>query len=375
MKIVCIGPAYPLRGGIADFNEQLTRSLHVNKDDVSIVSYSMQYPKILFPGKTQLSNSDAPKDLLIDSILHSTNPINWCKVAKKIKSQNPDIVIIHYWMPFFAPALGTIAKKIKKNTNIKVIAICHNLLPHEQKPGDNLLTKYFTKQCDAFIGMSHSVIEDIKKLAPLKEAIYSPHPLYDNFGKAVKKDEACDFLKLNKTEKYVLFFGLVRKYKGLDLLLQAFTDQRLRDLQLKLIIAGEFYENESIYRNYISNNNLESSVIIRNEFIPQNEVRYYFGASDIVAQTYHSATQSGITQIAFHFGTPMLVTNVGGLSEIIHEDFGYVTEKNPTKIADALIDFFKNDRKDLFSKAVEKEKEKYTWAKFVESIFQLRIEN
>jgi D-inositol-3-phosphate glycosyltransferase len=368
VKIVCIGPAYPLRGGIADFNEQLTRSLLVNKDDVSIVSYSMQYPKILFPGKTQLSNSESPKDLLINSILHSTNPINWCKVAKKIQSQNPDIVIIHYWMPFFAPALGTIAKKIKKNTKIKVIAICHNLLPHEQKPGDKLLTKYFTKQCDAFIGMSHSVIEDIKKIAPTKEVIYSPHPLYDNFGEKAQKDEACSFLQLPNTGKYVLFFGLVRKYKGLDLLLQAFTDTRIRELQLKLIIAGEFYENESIYRNFITNNNLESSIIIQNEFIPQNQVRYYFGATDIVAQTYHSATQSGITQIAFHFGTPMLVTNVGGLSEIIHEDFGYVTEKNPTKIADALIDFFKNDKKDLFSKAVEKEKEKYTWTKFVEKL-------
>lgn len=372
MKIICIGPAHPLRGGIADFNEQLVTNLNALGHDTSIVSYSMQYPTFLFPGKTQFSSSIKPAGLRIESILHSLNPLNWRKTARYICAQQPDMVIIHYWMPFFAPALGSIARYISNHSQTHIIGLCHNLIPHERKPGDIILTKFFTKHCHSFICMSKAVLEELKQIAPSKSSIFSPHPLYNNFGEGVSKVEACNFLKLPTDVEYILFFGLVRKYKGLDLLLHACADERIRQLPVKLLIAGEFYDNPQMYTDIIEQNNLQHTVIICNEFIPQQHVRYYFSAADIVAQTYHSASQSGITQIAFHFNVPMLVTNVGGLSEIVvHGTMGYVTDKDAKDIADCLFDYFTQRRKNEFSAVVAQEKTKYSWELFVEKILML----
>lgn len=374
MKIICLGPAHPLRGGIADFNEQLAKNLIKQGHDTHIVSYRMQYPSILFPGKTQFTVSIKPANLEIKTLVHSLNPFNWRKTAKYICAQQADYVIIHYWMPFFAPALGSIACFVSKHSNTKIIGLCHNLIPHERKPGDMLLTKFFTKHCHSFVCMSKAVLEELQQVEPTKTSVFTPHPLYNNFGESVSKHEACTKLKLNPDFQYILFFGLVRKYKGLDLLLQACADERIRQLPVKLLIAGEFYDNPQVYTDSIANNQLQDSVIICNEFIPQQNVRYYFSAADIVAQTYHSASQSGITQIAFHFEKPMLVTNVGGLSEIVaHRTMGYVTTKEPHDIADCLYDFFTNQRKESFSTEVAKEKSKYSWETFIEKITGIKV--
>lgn len=374
MKVICIGPAHPLRGGIADFNEQLTKNLIQQGFDTGIISYSMQYPSFLFPGKTQMSTSIKPANISIDSRIHSLNPINWKTTAKYICKQHADVIIIHYWMPFFAPALGCIARHISKHSQCKIIGLCHNLIPHERKPFDMFLTKFFTKYCDSFICMSKKVLEELQEIEPKKNSIYTPHPLYNNFGEAVSKEKACSSLQISPDYNYILFFGLIRKYKGLDLLLNAIGDERIKQLPVKLLIAGEFYDNPDIYTEIIAQHQLEKQVIICNEFIPQQNVRYYFSASDIVAQTYHSASQSGITQIAFHFDVPMLVTNVGGLSEIVsHGTMGYVTEKNPHEIADCLYDFFANNRKQEFSNKVSSEKHIYSWETFIEKIQLLMV--
>lgn len=367
-KFLSIAPAHPLRGGIADFNETLTRNLCAQGFDASIVSYKKQYPSLLFPGKTQYSQSPAPADLRIAAVLHSYNPLNWRKVVKYIANEKPTVLLLHFWMPFFAPALGFIARKVKKRLpQVTVCAVCHNFLPHERSRFDIFFVRYFAKCCDCFIAMSQSVLSDIQNIASDKRVIYTPHPMYDNFGEAVSKTEAAEALHVPAGKKYVLFFGLVRKYKGLDLLLQAFAEKALTDKNITLLIAGEFYENPEIYTKQIQELGIADRVIIHNEFIAHHKVRYYFSLADIVAQTYHTATQSGITQIAFHFNLPMLVTNVGGLSEIVkHEEMGYVCEKNPAEIAAALADFYENNRAEKFTQTVIAEKQRYTWERFVE---------
>ncbi len=367
MKIISIGPAYPLRGGIADFNERLTQEFIANGHNASIISYSLQYPNFLFPGKTQFANYPAPKNLSIKTLVNSINPFSWFKVGKQIKNEKPDVLIIHFWMPFFAPALGKIGRIVLKNKITKIITICHNFIPHETKFGDKLLTKYYAKVSETFVGMSESVVSDINKHYPSKTTIQTPHPLYDNFGEAVSKEIACDKLNLDPAKKYILFFGLVRKYKGLDLLLESFAE--LKDTNINLIVAGEFYDKPEFYNEIISRLKIENRVILKNEFIPQDEVKFYFSTCDIIAQTYHSATQSGITQIAYHFNKPMLVTNVGGLSEIVpHNKVGYVCEKDSTEIANCLETFFNENKYDEFSKHVKIEKEKYSWKTFCEKI-------
>ena len=363
MKIFSIGPAFPLRGGIADFNERFTYELLSCGHDAKIVSYSLQYPSLLFPGKTQFRTGHAPENLFIRSLLNSINPFSWIRVALTIKSQKPDMLCVHMWMPFFALALATVFRIIRKNKHTKIVAIFHNLIPHEPRLGDTFLSTLFLKHVDSCVTMSDSVMHDVLKISPHMSVVQTPHPLYDNFGDSVAREQACTYLNIDESKKYILFFGLVRAYKGLDLLLDAFALMQTDDVQL--IIAGEFYDSPQPYYNRIAKLGIENKVIIRNTFISHDEVRYYFSAADIVAQTYHSATQSGITQIAYHFNIPMLVTNVGGLSEIVpHLKVGYVCNKNPQEIADALDDFFKNNRFSLLSDSVKQHKKQFGWDVF-----------
>lgn len=369
MKIISVGPAYPLRGGIADFNERLTKEYLNSGYDAHIISYTRQYPSLFFPGKTQYANYPAPQGISIKTRLHSYNPISWIATGLYIKKQKPDVVCLHFWMPFFGPALGTIARIVAKNKHSKIIGICHNIIPHEPKPGDEVLSRYFLKSVSFCVAMSHSVANNIRVLSPKTVFVETPHPLYDNFGELVSKQEACEFLDIDPTKKYILFFGLVRRYKGLDLLLEACA--RMQEQDVILIVAGEFYDPPEMYTSIIERYNLHEKVIIKNSFIPQEEVRYYFSAADIVAQTYYTATQSGITQIAYHFNVPMLVTNVGGLPEIIpHKRVGYVCEKHPDEISAALDEFFSQKKKEEYSKNCSIEKLKYTWSVFVERILE-----
>lgn len=369
MKIAVIGTSYPYRGGLASYNERLATEFLHQGHDVTIYTFKLQYPKILFPGKTQYSSEEAPTNLRIKRVINSINPLNWLKVGNYIKKEKPDLVIIKYWLPFMGPCFGTILRRIKKNGHSKVITIIDNMIPHEQRPGDTLFSNYFIKPVDAFVAMSETVLNDIKLFDKHKPKILSPHPLFDNFGEMVSREEALRKLKLDPKFRYMLFFGLIRKYKGLDLLIEAFSDTRFREKNLKLIIAGEYYSDKKKYTDLIKKYGLEDDIIQVDQFIPDSMVKYYFCASDVVVQPYKSATQSGVTQIAYHFNKPMIVTDVGGLSELCpHEKVGFVVPIDTEKIAQAILRFFDDTNQAEIISNIKEEKKKYSWGRLVDNI-------
>lgn len=372
MKIVLLGTAWPYRGGLASFNERLIRAFQQEGHDAEIITFTLQYPGMLFPGKTQYSDSPQPADVKISRKVNSINPLNWIATGKKIRRINPDILIIKYWMPFMAPCFGTIAKAVKKNKHTKVICIADNIIPHERKFYDTAFTKFFIRQMDAFVVMSDSVLKDLAQFNRNTLRASNPHPLFDNFGAAVSKAEACEKLHLDPAKKYFLFFGFVRDYKGLDLLIDAFADIRLQNYEL--IIAGEYYTDEQKYREQIAISGLKNRVHQFNHFIADEDVKYYFCAADLVVQPYKHATQSGVTQIAYHFEIPMLVTNVGGLSEMVPDGkAGYVTEPDVRSIANALVDFSVTDKRNFFIENIKEEKKRFGWDRMVQTITQLYL--
>ena len=371
MKVVIIGPAHPLRGGIADFNEALCQGFLDAGIQANLYSFSFQYPSFLFPGTSQFTKDEAPKQLDIHSTIHSLNPLSWRSTAKKIIAEKPDFVLVRYWLPFMAPALGRICRRIRKQ-GIKVIAITDNVIPHEKRPGDKQLTRYFLNSCDGYVAMSKSVMEEVKSFIPDASAIFLPHPIYNIFGEAVTKAEARKKFSLESKQKVILFFGFIRAYKGLDLLLEAMADEKLRQMDVKLIVAGEFYDDQRLYTDLVDKLNLKGRVIFHSAYIPKEEVKYYFCASDMVVQPYRSATQSGITQIAYHFERPMLVTRVGGLPEIVHDGVvGYVTGIDPASISEAINKFYTLNKEEEFTRNVKSEKERFTWKAFIQGIIKL----
>jgi glycosyltransferase involved in cell wall biosynthesis len=265
-------------------------------------------------------------------------------------------------MPFMAPCLGTIARIIRRNRHSKVIAITDNIIPHEKMPGGNLLSHYFVKSCDGFVAMSRAVLSDLNKFDTVKPRVFSPHPLYDNFGASVSENLAKKTIGLEEDTKYILFFGFIREYKGLDLLIKAFADERFRQLPVKLLIAGEFYIDGKPYLDLIEELGLKEFIVLRTEFIENHEIVNYFCACDIVAQPYKDATQSGVTQIAYHFEKPMLTTNVGGLSEMVPDGIvGYVVNPIVNEISDALLRFFIENKEKEFSANAALEKKRFSW--------------
>lgn len=373
MKIIILGTAYPYRGGLAAFNERLACELQSQGHDVEIYTFTLQYPNFLFPGKTQYSPDPAPENLTIYRKVNSCNPFNWCKVGREIAKKRPDVVIFAYWMSFMAPCMGTIARKIHRNGYSKVIALVHNMIPHEPNVLDKFLPPYFVKSMDGFMALSESVVKDIghfdKRNCPKR---FSPHPIYDHYGSRLPREEALSLLNLSPDFRYVLFFGFIRAYKGLDLLIDAFADARLREAGVKLLVAGEFYGDSAPYLNRIKELGIDDRVVLCTDFIPDGEVNRYFSAADIVAQPYKTATQSGVTQIAFHFEKPMLVTNVGGLPEIVPDGkIGYVVEPDSKQIADALHRFFSEHKQEEFEQNVREEKKKYAWSRFTEVMNEL----
>ena len=363
MRIVILGTAWPYRGGLATFNERLAKQFVAEGHEVEVWTFTLQYPSFLFPGKTQYSNEQAPEALTITRRLNSCNPFNWLRVGRMLRKSQPDLLICCYWMAFFAPLYGTICRIAKRNGVTRCVALVHNMFPHEKSALDKLFAPYFVKSQDAFVALSESVVNDIRTLTSAP-ASFSPHPIYDHYGARMTKAEACAALNLDAKKDYVLFFGLVRAYKGLDLLIDAFGRVKDKLPNMRLLIAGEFYEDEEKYRLQIRNHGLEDLVICRNEFIPDADLRKYFGAADLIAQPYKSATQSGVTQVAFHFEKPILVTNVGGLGEIVHDGkMGYAVEPDPDAIANALVDYFQHNRQKAFTTYLQGEKTKYSWDK------------
>jgi len=372
MKIVILGTAYPYRGGLAAFNERLAYEFQNQGHEVEIYTFTHQYPDFLFPGKTQYSTEPAPEDLKIVRKVHSYNPFNWFKVGREIARRKPDLMITKFWLPFMAPCFGTIARIVRRNKHTRLVSILDNVIPHEHRIGDKAFVRYFIRPTDGFVAMSKSVLADLRLFTQDKPAVFSPHPLYDHYGERLSREQALSELNLNHDSRYALFFGFIRAYKGLDLLLEAFADPRLKTLGVKLLVAGEFYGDPAPYLNQIKELGIEDRVVLCTDFIPDSEVNRYFSAADIVAQPYKTATQSGVTQIAFHFGKPMLVTNVGGLPEIVPDGkIGYVVEPDSKQIADALCRFFTEQKQAEFEANVVEEKKKYAWPKFIEAIWEV----
>ena len=372
MRIAIIGPAHPYRGGgITTFNHRLAKEFQAQGHTCSIISFSMQYPSFLFPGKSQYTSEPAPENLSIRRMINSVHPINWLKVGRQLRQEKWDLVVVRFWLPLMGPAFGTILRLLKKNGYTKVVCIADNIIPHEHRPGDKPFTRYFLKACDAFITMSEKVLADLKTFTTGKPIRLVPHPLYDNFGEPMPKDEARKMLGLPAHDKLLLFFGFIRQYKGLDLLLQAMSDDRIRQEKIKLLVAGEFYEDEKPYLDYILQNNLQDSVILRTNFIPDNEVRLFLSAADCVVQPYRNATQSGVTPLAYHFEKPMIVTNVGGLPALVpHQKVGLVTGAQPSAIADAILRFYQLGE-EFFIPHLRSEKQKYAWSNLTGAILEM----
>ncbi|MEJ7589246.1 MAG: glycosyltransferase [Ferruginibacter sp.] len=375
-KIVIIGSAHPLRGGLASYNERLAREFIQAGHTVSLYTFSLQYPGFLFPGTTQYSSEPAPADLTIHVSINSINPFNWIKIGSIIKKLRPDIIVVKYWMPFMGPCLGTILRIVKQNRHTKVVCIVDNIIPHEKRPGDTSFTNYFVKPVDAFIAMSEKVLRDLQQFAPFKPAKLISHPLFDNFGQKISKDVARVHLHIKQDAPVMLFFGFIRKYKGLDILLDAM--QLLRQQSLEnlfpmptLLIAGEFYEDKKTYDVQLATPGLAEFLVLRTDFIPDSEVKYYLCAADVVVQPYRSATQSGVTPLAYHFEIPMIVTNVGGLPDLVPEGkVGLIAEPTATSIADKIKEFYQKGEAHFIPHLLE-EKKKYSWDKMATAVIDL----
>ncbi|MEN9448872.1 MAG: hypothetical protein RJA25_2162 [Bacteroidota bacterium] len=372
MKIVILGSAHPLRGGLAAYNERLAREFQQAKDEVNIETFSLQYPEFLFPGTTQYSSLPAPEELKIHVSVNSINPFNWIKIGWKLRKQQPDILVVKFWLPFMAPCLGTICRIAKSNKHTKIISILDNIIPHEKRIGDTLFTKYFVNSVDGFIAMSDSVYNDLSVFNTTKPRLLNPHPLFDNYGESVSKQEAIQQLQLDINKKYILFFGLIRDYKGLDILLKAMATENLRHSDIQLIVAGEYYSNKDEYEKLIQELQLQNKIHLHTRFIPDDEVYKFFCAADVVVQPYKHATQSGVTQICYHFNKPMIVTNVGGLPEIVpNNKVGLVVEPNEQAVSDAILHFYNENKETEFVQNILEEKKKYSWKLMAEKVKSL----
>jgi glycosyltransferase involved in cell wall biosynthesis len=371
MNIILLGTAYPWRGGIAHYIALLARHLQKNHHHVDVVTFRRQYPALLFPGKTQSETGDPGIVLSTESLMDSINPCNWIRVGWKLRKRNPDVVIFKYWLPFFAPCFGTICRIIKFRRTTKVVAICDNVLPHEHRPGDKLLTRFAFGAVDRYIVQSDSVERDLLKLVSNPQYKKVAHPIYEIFGESIPKQDARDRLHLSD-ERILLFFGYVRRYKGLDILLDAMKFV-VHQLNVKLLVVGEFYDDEQQYRSQAERLGLKDAVQFVSEYISNDRVAEYFSAVDCVVLPYRSATQSGIVQIAYNFNKPVIVTRVGGLAEIVPDGIAGFTvpPESPQEFADAILKFYREEVEQSFSDAVKKEKLKYSWNHLVHAIESL----
>lgn len=371
-KVIILGPAHPLRGGgMTTFNHRLAKEFSDMGHSCAIYSFSLQYPDFLFPGKSQYTDEPAPENINIYSVVNSINPLNWLKVGQRLKKERADIIVVRYWLPLMGPALGTILRQVKKNKHTKVICIADNVIPHEKRPGDKPFTRYFLKACDGFITMSEKVLRDLRTFTTSQQAVLVQHPLYDNFGPIVSKQSAREHLGIPQTGKMLLFFGFIRKYKGLDILLQAVQQLKSEIPGFRLLIAGEFYEDEKGYQELIDRLDIRDQLILKTNFIADSEVKYYLCAADVLVQPYKNATQSGVTPLAYHFERPMIVTNVGGLPALVpHGKSGLVCEPDPGSIAHAIKEFYELGE-DHFIPHLRSEKLKYSWENIVDAIMTL----
>jgi glycosyltransferase involved in cell wall biosynthesis len=370
-RILIIGPAHPLRGGLATFNQRLAVEFNSQGHSCELVSFSLQYPEFIFPGTTQYSSEPPPEGLRIHTLINSVNPLNWIQVGNRLRKWKPDLIVVRFWLPLMGPALGTILRLVRRNRHTRIICIADNVIPHEKRPGDKPFTRYFLKACDGFVTMSEKVLADLRLFEAKKPAQLVQHPLYDNFGPPLPKAIARKKIGIAEEGRIVLFFGFIRQYKGLDLLLRAMADSRIREAGIRLLVAGEFYEDEAPYRQLIKELQLSDRLILHTEFIADSEVKHFLCAADCVVQPYRNATQSGVTPLAYHFEKPMVVTNVGGLPALVpHGKVGLVCEPSPEAIAESLLRFYQLGE-DYFIPHLREEKKQYSWARLTETILSL----
>jgi glycosyltransferase involved in cell wall biosynthesis len=369
MTIAIVSTAYPLRGGIAQYTAILYNKLTERGHDVHVITFKRQYPKMLFPGKSQLDASrDETAKIPTEVILDSINPVTWFQGYRRIAQLKCELVIFKYWMPFFAPCYGMIAWLAKKFSGAQILFLCDNIIPHERRVGDVALTEFAFRSGDFFIVQSDVVKEQLLKLFPKARYRVVAHPVYEIFGDPIEKSEAKRRLNVSD-ERVILFFGYVRTYKGLDLLLDAMP-KILREVKVRLLVVGEFYENEAGFRKQIADLGITATVDVRADFVANEDVSLYFSACDVVVLPYRSATQSGIVQIAYQLHKPCIVTNVGGLAEVVidHRTGFVVAPDNPSSLADAVIRFYRERRELEFVENVKVEKPKYSWDNMIRAI-------
>jgi glycosyltransferase involved in cell wall biosynthesis len=365
MKIAFLSPFHPFRGGIAQFSNRLYKTL-TQEHEVKAYNFTTQYPSILFPGKSQFVEGKAADEVPSERVLSSINPLTYGSTILKIRHFSPDILLMRYWMPFFAPSLGTVSHWMKPHT--KRIGILDNLIPHEKRIGDSVLNQYFLNQCDAFVVMSDVVENDLKKLKPNAPYIYHPHPLYDQYGEKMPKNEARKLLGIPQNKKLMLFFGLIRPYKGLDILLEAMG---ALDESYALVIAGESYQDFSPYQTLIQKSKYPENIYLYNQFIKDENVKTYFSAADVVVLPYKSATQSGVVSVSLHFDLPSIVTDVGGLKSYVEgNQIGMVAkEVNSSSFLECIKEFFEKNKD--FSEGIAQIKQKMSWNSLAKSILEL----
>ena len=373
MKIAILGPAHPYRGGLASIMEIMARTFQRRGNEVDIKTFTLQYPSLLFPGKSQTVSTPPPADLHICRCINTVNPFNWVRIGRRICRERPDFVLMKYWTPFMAPCFGTIARFARRNGHTKVLCQIDNVEPHEHHLTDKPFNRYYLSVVDGFVYMSEQVHSELRAYSDAP-ALFSPHPLFENFGERVERSEACVRLGLDPANRYVLFFGLIRDYKGLDLLLDAWAQLRRagRTEGRRLIVAGEFYASRERYVRQIEELHLGEEVILHDFFVPDADVKYYFSAADVLVQPYKTATQSGVTQIAYQFCVPMVVTKVGGLAEIVPDGrVGYVCEPTPEGVAGAIERMYEGDTLQRFRENCVEERRRFSWEEMCSRITEL----
>ena len=372
MKILLLGPAHPYRGGLASIMETMAREWQSRGHEVRIYTFTVQYPSLLFPGKTQYVSTPAPEDLHIERVMNTVNPLNWLSLGERIKRERHDMVVMKYWTPFMAPCFGTIARIARSNGVTKVICQIDNVEPHEHHIIDRPCNRYYLGVVDGFVYMSEQVHGELRAYTSAP-ALFSPHPMFENFGEVAERDEACQKIGLDPEQKYTLFFGLIRDYKGLDLLLEAWARWQPQDR--KLLIAGEFYASREKYISLIEQLGLQDRVVLHDRFIPDEDVRYYFSVADALVLPYHTATQSGVTQIAYNFSLPMIVTRVGGLPEIVPDGrVGILCEPDAESIKEALERLYEGDTLQRFKENFSEERKRFSWAAMCDKLIEVYIQ-
>ena len=370
MNIVIVGTAFPLRGGIAHYNALLYQELSKNHT-VQLITFKRQYPSFLFPGKTQSETGGELLTVPSESLVDSINPLNWLSVGREIRRRKPDLIIFKYWLPFFGPCFGTIARVTKWGRDTKVLFICDNIIPHEKRPGDRVFTRYAFRGADYFIVQSDTVERDLLRFWPDAKYRKAAHPVYNIFGSPIEKQKARQLLGVT-AKRVLLFFGYIRKYKGLHVLLDAMGMLKTSG-NIHLFAVGECYDDEQIYRNQIAALKIGDMVTLHTDYVPNDRVGLYFSAADAVILPYLSATQSGIAQIAYNFDRPVIATRVGGLAEVVidGETGLLVPRDDPRALANGIKRFYEEGDPAKFENNVQREKKKYTWEVMASTIENL----